>query len=332
MKRSWIFILLGVLLFSAAYSKELTGYGLARSEKEAKELAMADLSSQIEVEVDASFSQIKSVNNGYIDEIKEDMVRLESRTSLYGVEYRVKKSLFRKKYRVYAVISQDKLGLYEAKISELKNSISEDYKKARKFDDILLKRAYVEKAIESRKKYDSYAAIAFLLGSDKSYRFSIGKIELEDFLNQVMEKLNKKRVVYVRVRGNLGGDSKKLLESAVKKMLVEISRKNGDRMVLSEVEDEEVNTVFTVEVNSFHINRQPDISYNKKVISSEKYLGYATMSMKIYSKTLKTTLLDLSVSSNGADLKDAVVALNNAVLNGVKSSRAAVEENILREK
>ena len=49
MKRAWIFILLGVFMFSAAYSNELTGYGFAKNEKEAKQLAMADLSSQIEV-------------------------------------------------------------------------------------------------------------------------------------------------------------------------------------------------------------------------------------------------------------------------------------------
>ena len=332
MKRGGSLILMLFLLWVNLYSKELIGYGVAKNLQNAKQQAMADLSNQIEAEVETSFFKIKSVNNGYYEESKEENLNVHSKTKLYGVDYKIKKSWFRNRYKVYAVLSEDKVELYEKKISEIGTAIVNDYKKARQTADLLLKRSYLEKALENREKYSSYSNIAFLLGSDKLYKLSLSELELQNYLDEISSKINGKRVVYVRVKGCLEDESESILESAVKKMIVDISEDRDDRLILSEAEDGKVNTVFTVEVNSFHIDKKPEVVYNEKLISSEKYLANLTFSLNIYNNSLKTDLLDISISSMGYDLADGKAALNKAVLNGVDKSRDSVEESILKEK
>ncbi len=332
MKRTSSLILMLFLLCVNTYSSELAGYGVAKNLQDAKQLAMADLSNQIEAEVESDFFKIKSVNNGYFEESKEDRLNVHSKTKVYGVDYRIKKSWFRKKYRVYAVLSEDKVDLYEKKISELAYAVKSDYKKAKQIEDLLLKREYIEKALENREKYSSYSNIAFLLGSSKIYRLGLSELDLKNYLDEIGAKINGKRVVCVRVEGDLEKDPKSILKSAVKKMIVDISKDRGDRLILSELEDDKVNTVVTVEVNSFHIDKKPEVIYNEKLISSEKYLAYLTFSLNIYSNSLKTDLLDISISSTGYDLAEGKTALNKAVLNGVDKSRHSVEESILKEK
>ena len=312
MKKILIFIL-SIALFTLALASDIVGTGYGSTEKEARENALNNLSQQIRVTVESNYSSEKTLKNGEIEKNLKNNVNLFSKNELLGVEYKVKKYFLRKKYRVRASISDKKLPLYENKVSALKNEIYLNISKVEKTDSLLQKKELLEKSISDFELYDNYKNMASILGSEKVFSIQYTKAQLRNQLNNVNNILDAPRIVFVSVTGDFPSESYDYIKNKADDLITEIFQTSSKKLAIVNDMNENVNTIFNINVNSYVIDKKEPILYNNKPITKERFEAFINLSITAQNKEMDSYIISKTASASSYDVSSRKSAMFKAI-------------------
>lgn len=301
-------LLLFILMTTLAFG-DLEGIGRGKNEIEAKNKALSDLSSKIQVEVKSEFNSKSTENNNrYIFE-DTSSINLKTANDFLGVDIKVDKiSMFSDEYEAVATLSSNKLHLYYNRIKELDENIATNFKltntgsKSEKFD-------YLEKVLEDFKKRDKYSYVIAALGGQIS-KPSISKYSIERRKASLKKKLQEHVNVALNVMGDVDEDDRvyfqKELSSSVKdKRIVLRYIEDGsedyyiDINIVESKEEKIPETYIMPEMVSIRINAFMEVidSYGKTLFS-QNLLGEAEEIEKKQAMDLALDMIKLSFNEN----------------------------------
>ena len=222
-------LLLFILMTTLAFGS-LVGIGKGKNEIEAKNNALSDLSSKIQVEVKSEFSSKSTESNNHYTFEDTSNINLKTTNDFLGVDMKVDKiSMFSDEYEAVATLSSDKLHLYYNRINELDKNIATNFKltstgsKSEKFN-------YLEKVLEDFKKRDKYSYVIEALGG-QTPKPNVSRYSLERRKASLKKELEKRVSVALNVMGDVDENDRvyfqKELSSCVK----------DRRIVLKYIED-----------------------------------------------------------------------------------------------
>lgn len=312
MKKIITFIL-ATALFTLAFGKDITGTGYGSTEKEARESALNDLSQQIRVTVESSYSSENTFKNGEIEKNLKNSISLFSKNELLGVEYKVKKYFLRKKYRVRAFISHNKLPLYENKVEALKNQIHINMSKSEKTDSPIQKKELLEKSISDFELYESYKNMASILGSEKTFSIQYTQTQLKNQLNNINTILDAPRIVFVSVTGDFPNESYLYIKNKSDNLITKIFQNSSKKLAIVSDMNENVNTIFNINVNSYVIDKKEPILYNNKPITKERFEAFINLSITAQSKEMESYIISKTASASSYDVNSKKSAMYKAI-------------------
>lgn len=240
-------ILLLFFLLSSIIFADLKGSGQGKSESEAKNNALSDLSSRIQVEVSSEYSsKSNDSNKGYKFE-DVSMINLKTSNDFLGVDMSIEKtSVFKDEYKATATLKSDKLYLYYNKITKLDESMLVNFKltndgsKREKLN-------YLEKVSKNYKQREKYSYIVVALGGEVS-KPSVSKYKIERKKKTLQKEIKKTVTMALNVMGDV--DEKTLLF-----FQKELSSSVADkRVVLKYIEDGTEN--YYVDINVIEVKKE----------------------------------------------------------------------------
>ena len=312
MKKILTFVLT-LFLFTIALASDIVGTGYGSTEKEAKENALNNLSQQIRVTVESNYSSENTFKNGEVEKNLKNNINLFSKNELLGVEYKVKKYFLRKKYRVRAFISDKKLPLYENKVVALKNEIYLNISKVEKTDSLLQKKELLEKSISDFELYDNYKNMASILGSSKLFSIDYTKAQLKNQLSNVNSILDAPRIVFVSVTGDLPAESYDYIKNKADDLITKIFQTSSKKLAIVGDMDENVNTIFNINVNSYVIDKKEPILYNNKPITKERFEAFINLSITAQNKEMDSYIISKTASASSYDVNSRKSAMFKAI-------------------
>lgn len=228
MKRLLLFFILTTTLAFAG----LEGTGRGRSELEAKNNALSDLSSRIQVEVKSEFnSRSNDSNRGYTFE-DDSNINLKTANDLLGVEVEIEKiSVFKDEYKATATLSSDKIFLYDSRIEEIDERIATNFKLANS-GSRSEKMVYLEKILEDFKLREKYSYIITALGGEVP-KPRVSRYSVERRKSSLKKELEKSSRVALNVLGDVDEKNRLYLQKELSSSI------KDKRMILSYVEDGE---------------------------------------------------------------------------------------------
>ena len=301
-------LLLFILMTTLAFA-DLTGIGNGKNEIEAKNNALSDLSSKIQVEVRSEFnSKSMENNNGYNFEDASN-IHLKTTNDFLGVDIKVDKiSMFKDEYEAIATLSSDKLNIYYTRIKALDENISTNFKltnigsKSEKLD-------YIEKALEDLKKREKYSYVISALGGQIT-KPKINKYNIERRKASLKKELQERVSVSLNVLGDIGDNDRiyfqKELSSSIKdKRIVLGYIENGsedyyiDVNIIENKEEKIPETYIMPEMTSIRINAFMEVidSYGETLFS-KNISGEAKEIEKKQAMDLALDMLKLSFNNN----------------------------------
>lgn len=244
-------ILLLFLLISSLIFADLKGSGQGKSELEAKNNALSDLSSRIQVEVSSEYSsKSNDSNSGYKFE-DVSMINLKTSNDFLGVDMSLEKtSVFKDGYKATAILKSDKLYLYYNKITKLDESMLVNFKltndgsKREKLN-------YLEKVSEDYKQREKYSYIVVALGGEVS-KPSVSKYKIERKKKSLLKEIQKTVTMALSVMGDLD-------ENMLLFFQKELSSSVSDRrVVLKYIEDGSENYYVDINIIELKEGRIPE--------------------------------------------------------------------------
>ncbi|HOJ64663.1 MAG TPA: hypothetical protein PLE45_09605 [Spirochaetota bacterium] len=129
MKRKLFLYFFIFIIIVISYSKELKGIGYGKNEIEAKNFALADLSSFIEIEVqsnlDSTIAEISKNNEKISYEYSSHIIKTKSELPILGAEYNIKK--IKNYFFCEAIIkTENTIKIYEDRLNTIKNTINKN--------------------------------------------------------------------------------------------------------------------------------------------------------------------------------------------------------------
>jgi len=306
-------LLLLITFTVVAVAKGLEGTGYGKTSKEARNGALDDLSQQIRVTVESTYTTDKSFTNG---ETKEDIIssiNIVSKNDLLGVEYKTKKYFLRKKYRVIAKIDADKLDLYEDKAELHKNYVNLNVKKSESTETLQGKKELLEKSLNDLDYFEGYSSIAMILGSDKTFSVNYTRGDLEGRIARIDNILNAPKVMLVTLTGDYPSEAYDYIKNNVDNLISTLSKNSSTKLVIAREMNEEVNTLFNVNVNSYYIDLTDPVTYNDKEIIGEKYEASINITITAKDKNIEGYLINKTSDAKAYDFNSRKSAMFKAV-------------------
>ncbi|WP_372715200.1 hypothetical protein [Ilyobacter sp.] len=299
-----LFILMTTLSFA-----DLTGIGNGKNETEAKNNALSDLSSKIQIEVKSEFnSKSTENNNGYSFEDASN-INLRTTNDFLGVDIKVNKiSIFKDQYEAVAILSSDKLNLYYNKIKIIDESILTNFRltdsgsKIEKID-------HSDQALEDLKKREKYSYVILALGGQIS-KPKISKYDIEKRKATLKKDLHERVSVALNVIGDIGEDDRiyfqKELSSSIKDKRIALGYiENGsedyyiDVNIIENKAQKIPETYIMPEMTNIRINAFMEVidSYGETLFS-QNISGEAEEIEKKQAMDLALDMLKLSFNNN----------------------------------
>lgn len=302
-------ILLLFFLLSSIIFADLKGSGQGKSESEAKNNALSDLSSRIQVEVSSEYSsKSNDSNKGYKFE-DVSMINLKTSNDFLGVDINVEKtSVFKDEYRAIAILKSDKLYLYYNKIIKLDENMLVNFKltndgsKREKLN-------YLEKVSKNYKQREKYSYIVVALGGEVS-KPSVSKYKIERKKKSLQKEIKKTVTMALNVMGDVDENTclffqKELSSSVVDKRVVLKYIEDGTEdyyvdINVIEVKKETIPENFVMpEMTSIRINTLMEvINSDGEIVFSKNMIGEAEEIEKKQSMDVAMKMVKLSFNEN----------------------------------
>ena len=306
-----VFLLIGITVLSLAKGLEGVGYG--KTSEEARKNALDDLSQQIRVGVDSSYSSDKSFKNGDTEVELMSTINLISKTDLLGIEYKTKKYFLRKKYRVKARIDEENLPLYENKAETYKNNIYLNVQSSESAETLQGRRELLEKALEELEYFEGYKSIAMILGSEKTYSMKYTRADLERRIARIDSILNTPRIMFVTLTGDYPSEEYDFIKSKVDKFISTLSKNSSTKLAIAGEMTDDVNTLFNVNVNSYYIDLIDPVKYNGKEIVGERYEASINITISAKDDSIEGFIINKTSSAAASDFNSRKSAMHKAV-------------------
>ncbi len=301
-------LLLFILMTTLAFGN-LEGVGRGKSEIEAKNNALSDLSSKIQVEVKSEFNSKSTENNNRYTFEDVFSINLKTANDFLGVDMKVDKtSMFSDEYEAVATLSSDKLNLYYNRIKKLDENIATNFKLT-KTGSKSEKSNYLEKVLEDFKKRDKYSYVIAALGGQIS-KPSVSKYSVERRKASLKKELQERVSVALNVMGDVDENDRvyfqKELSSSVKdKRIVLRYIEDGsedyyiDINIVESKEEKIPETYIMPEMTSIKINAFMEVidSYGKTLFS-QNILGEAEEIEKKQAMDSALGMIKLSFNEN----------------------------------
>ncbi len=191
-----------MMTFSTLIFADLDGIGVGKTIGKAKNNALSDLSSKIQVEVRSEFDSIDNDSNkGYVFE-DVSHINLKTENDFLGIEFEIKeKTIFDKNYHVKAILKKEKLPLYYKERDKLDRNIVTNFrmsKEASKNQAL----GYLEDVSSDIKKREGYTYIIIALqGKDK--QLPISRYEILKRKQEISRIQNQKTSIVLDVYGDI---------------------------------------------------------------------------------------------------------------------------------
>ncbi|WP_319370780.1 LPP20 family lipoprotein [uncultured Ilyobacter sp.] len=306
-------IIFTITLFALTFGNDIIGTGYGSTEREAKENALNDLSQQIRVTVESNYSSENIFKNGEVGKNLKNNVNLFSRNELLGVEYKVKKYFLRKKYRVRAFITDKKLPLYESKVETLKNQIHLNMSRVEKTDSLAQKKELLEKSITDFGLYEDYKNMAFILGSKKTFSIQYTQAQLKNQLGNINAILDAPRIVFVSLTGDFPDESYAYIKNRADDLITKIFNHSSKKLAIVNDMNENVNTIFNININSYVIDKKEPILYNNKPITKERFEAFINLSITAQNKEMESYIISKTSSATSYDVSSRKSAMYKAI-------------------
>ncbi|MCK5779880.1 MAG: LPP20 family lipoprotein [Psychrilyobacter sp.] len=336
MKKILIIILL-LLSTAISFSKTLEGTGYGTSEQEAKKEALGDLSAQIQVTIKSNFSSNKSLSNGISKKDLTSSVSTTSETKLLGVEFDIDKKWFRSQYTATATIDDTKISIYEKKANELRSLVNVNFTNANDESNLLLKKNFLESALNNYNEFLSYRNIAIILGSKSNFNLEHTKTSILNAIQSVEKSIDNDslyhgvNIIYVKSSGDFLDNSKEFFDNYFDRMLAEISKKNNDKVAISNENSSSVNTLVKVVLISNHTSKKPPVYYNKKMITPEIFETSLSITVELYNKKKVENILTITSTGIGEDAHSQGDSYEKAVKNGFEQLHQKLEDALIKK-
>lgn len=302
-------ILLLFLLISSIVFADLKGSGEGKNELEAKNNALSDLSSRVQVEVSSEYSsKSNDSNKGYKFE-DVSMINLKTSNDFLGVDISVKKnSMFKDEYKAVATLKSDKLHLYYNKIIKLDENMLVNFKltndgsKREKLN-------YLEKVSKDYEQREKYSYIVVALGGEVS-KPSVSQYKIERKKKYLQKEIQQTVTMALNVIGDIDENTllffqKELSSSVADKRVVLKYIEDGTEnyyvdINVIEVKKETIPENFVMpEMTSIRINTLMEvINSDGEVIFSKNMIGEAEEIEKKQSMDAAMKIVKLSFNEN----------------------------------
>lgn len=180
-------IIFGIIFLIAftnvkAEIKQILGVGFGQNTDEAKKEALADLATQISVDIKSDFEKVQKVlNNEVVSSSAKKIIKSSAEIPLLGVKFE-----YPEQNKVIAVISSDEsLKAYLSEIEKLTEETKKLKKLAEETDDSSIKYDYLLKILGNLQLLDKYKSVAIILGQSDFPSLEITENEVKDSLTKI---------------------------------------------------------------------------------------------------------------------------------------------------
>jgi len=332
-----LIVVFTIFFVTLSFSKTLEGVGYGTSEQDAKKEALGDLSSQIQISIKSSFSSNKSMDNGISKKDLNSSISTTSETKLIGVEYDVNKKWFRSQYTAKASIDDSKVSIYEKKANEFISLVNVNVANSQDENNLLLKKNFLESALENYDNFLAYRNIAIILGSQGNFSIEHTKTDISNLLKKVEKAIdndslyNGVNILFIKSSGDFSTGSKEFFDNYFYTMLAGISKDNNDKVAISHDNASTVNTLVKVVLNSSHTSKKPPVYYNKKIITPETFETSVSITIELYNKKKSENLLTITSTGIGEDIHSQNDSYEKAVKNGFEQLHKKLEHALIQK-
>lgn len=312
-----IFLFTSSILFC-----DIIGRGIGETEILAKKSALDELSQQIEVNVDSIFYLEQTKTNDDYNKNSAGVINLSSNNYLLGVEYKIEK--IGKNFSALAIISNDKLYLYEQKVDNSYNLASSYFDKANNTKSAGEKKSYLLGSLKELQKGDNYKNIAMLLGAKKVINSSISKADIQETLQKLKNSNLDKIILYVSLDDNFSN-----IKNLITKNLVQLSKENALDLLIGD--NNYNNTTLIVKVSSLTQEEIPAFYYNKKKLSDKMFKTNLSLTFILkdsFSDSIYDTVTLDSTSKSFASSNDSLNIATNRILRDGKDKLSIMLQNL----
>lgn len=312
-----IFLFTSSILFC-----DIIGRGIGETEILAKKSALDELSQQIEVNVDSIFYLEQTKTNDDYNKNSAGVINLSSNNYLLGVEYKIEK--VGKNFSALAIISNDKLYLYEQKVDDSYNLASSYFDKANNTKSAGEKKSYLLGSLKELQKGDNYKNIAMLLGAKKVINSSISKADIQETLQKLKNSNLDKIILYVSLDDNFSN-----IKNLITKNLVQLSKENSLDLLIGD--NNYNNTTLIVKVSSLTQEEIPAFYYNKKKLSDKMFKTNLSLTFILkdsFSDSIYDTVTLDSTSKSFASSNDSLNIATNRILRDGKDKLSIMLQNL----
>ncbi len=312
-----IFLFTSSILFC-----DIIGRGIGETEILAKKSALDELSQQIEVNVDSIFYLEQTKTNDDYNKNSAGVINLSSNNYLLGVEYKIEK--VGKNFSALAIISNDKLYLYEQKVDSSYNLASSYFDKANNTKSAGEKKSYLLGSLKELQKGDNYKNIAMLLGAKKVINSSISKADIQETLQKLKNSNLDKIILYVSLDDNFSN-----IKNLITKNLVQLSKENALDLLIGD--NNYNNTTLIVKVSSLTQEEIPAFYYNKKKLSDKMFKTNLSLTFILkdsFSDSIYDTVTLDSTSKSFASSNDSLNIATNRILRDGKDKLSIMLQNL----
>lgn len=317
-----------LILFSIiSFGRTITGSGKGDTVEQAKEVALRDISQQIQVKVISEFSKEETVgvDNDYTA-TKSNKIKLSSTNDVLGVDFITNE--IKGIYIVEAYIDETAIPLYDYEINQITKTIELNIVNASQTDDLVFRKNYLLEALELFDKWEAYKSTAIVLGSEKIYENNNSKAFVINEIEKIDRVLEQKKVVYIMIEDEFDEDiNNNYMTKEIKKLLTTLSKKNPDLFRLTS-NPKKKNVTMTINVDSFFVETTPPVFYNKKQISNESYTGDVSLTFIIFNELTKNRLAAFSVSGSAKSFLNETNAIDKSIRKVMidKNTKKQIEE------
>lgn len=294
---------------------EMIGRGIGETEILAKKSALEELSQQVEVKVDSLFFMEENYDG--IEYIKNSSgeTNLSSNNFLLGVEYKIEK--VGKNYSALAIISNDKLYLYEEKIKESYELADSYFEKSSLTKSPAEKKNYLQGSLKEIKKGNSFKNIALLLGKPKIATLNVNESDIEKALQELKNSNMDKIILYIKI--DKGFEN---VKNIIAKSIAQISKDNNLDILMGD--EDYNNTVLLVKISSLTQEDIPAFYYNNKKINERMFKSNVSLTFVLKEKLGDSVYDTFTLSANGKSFLNLDDSLSNAINRALKEDREKI--------
>lgn len=309
-KICFYFLLLSSFLFA-----EMIGRGIGETEILAKKSALDELSQQIEVKVDSLFFMEENYDGLEYTKNSAGEINLSSNSFLLGLEYKIEK--VGKNFSALAIISDDKLYLYEEQIRNSYDLAASYFEKSKLTRSPAEKKKYLQASLKEIKKGNSYKNIALLLGKPQFKEVVLNQADIDKALQELKNSNMDKVIIYIKIDAGF-----EEIREIVAKSITQLSKENNLDLLLGD--ENYNNTVLLVKVSSLFQEDIPAFYYNNKKINERMFKSNVSLTFVLKESISDSVYDTFTISANGKSFLNLQDSLNNAINRALKEDREKI--------